>query len=310
MEPVDGTEPVPHIAEAGTHGGADLLSPRAAVVDRFGEPVHFLFRREEFQDGPLDPSPDFRDGLFECQSLMPDKTDPEIVHLVAREFLRERAEVVVPGGEFLAQQRRPAECGVFPHHTGEFASRARFQEVGPDPVREGEPPEFQVFLDLRHGSVCTVSEFAVVRVDHLVEVPREAGVPPPAKERVEAQHTVREPRDQRVPVVQIQPGCVQRRVEPAFEMSPGSGTAVHDVPVVAVVPDEEPGTEVRYRLEYVVRGAEVVPGHEVGVAKAVGIFGDLVRRHEAFFQQPALGLLLQSGPIRMQLPGKRRLDHR
>jgi len=202
------------------------------------------------------------------------------------------------------------ECGVFPHGGGEFDTRARFQEVGPDPVRECEPPQFEVFLDFGNGSVCAVVELAVVRLDHLVEVPREAGVPPPAQERVQTQHAVREPGDQRIPVVQIQPGGVQHGVEPVLEVSPGSGPPVHDVPVVAVVPDEEPGTEVRYRLENVVRSAEVVAGHEVGIAKAVGIFFDLAGRHEAFFQQPVPGVLLQSGPIRVQLPGKRRLDHR
>jgi len=89
VEPVDGTEPVPHIAEAGDGGAAHFTPPRAAVVERFGETARFLFRREEFENDFLDPSPEFRDGFFECQLLVPDETDTEIVYLVARDFLRE-----------------------------------------------------------------------------------------------------------------------------------------------------------------------------------------------------------------------------
>ena len=101
------------------------------------------------------------------------------------------------------------------------------------------------------------------------------------------------------------PGGVEGRVQPAPEPPPGGRPAVHDVPVVAVVPDEEPRAVVRYRLEDLVGGADVVPRHEVGVAKSVGIFLHLVRRHEPLFEQPGPGLLLEPGPIRMQLPGKR-----
>ena len=48
--------------------------------------------------------------------------------------------------------------------------------------------------------------------DHGVEVPGEPGVPGGGKERVQTGHTVREPRDQGILVVQMGPGGVHGRV--------------------------------------------------------------------------------------------------
>jgi hypothetical protein len=199
---------------------------------------------------------------------------------------------------------------VFPHGVGQFTAGGRFQQVRPDPVREGEPAQAKVFLDRRDDSLGAVVELLVVRVDHLVEVPGEPEVPRLGQERVQPPHTVREPRDQWVLVVQVLPGGVEGPVQPVPQQPPGGGTPVHDVAVVPVVPDEEPRAVVGDRLHDLVGGAEVVPGHEVGVAKAVGIFLHLVRRHEPLFEQPDPGLLLALRPIRVELPGKRPLDHR
>jgi hypothetical protein len=103
VEPVDGTEPVPHIAQTGPYGGAQFLFPHGAVGEVVGESQGCLFGVDKIDDAFLDAAPDSRDRLFQSQSLMGDETDSEIVHLVARYLLRKRAQIVVPGGEFLAQ---------------------------------------------------------------------------------------------------------------------------------------------------------------------------------------------------------------
>src|SRR5690606_30317051 len=125
-----------------------------------------------------------------------------------------------------------------------------------------------------------VVEFPVVRLDHGVEVPGEPGVPRCVQERVQPLHAVREPGHQGIAVTQVVPGSVEGGVQRILEPPPGGGAPVDDVAVVPVVPDEEPGAVVRYRLHDLVGGADVVARHEVRVAQAVGIFRHLVRRHE------------------------------